>query len=92
MQDSDSESLSDTKSLAEPLQGIRKVLADECMVEDDFADVMLLDVVMNALADRIEVYRLQSQNSSLEDAELILDLRYKADRRLIEAISALKNA
>ena len=79
------------ETLQEPLKVIRKVLADECMVEDDATDVMLLDMVMNALADRIEIYRLQAEKDKWEDIDLLLDLRYKADRRLIETIVALKN-
>ncbi|MDP6040987.1 MAG: hypothetical protein QGG64_20730, partial [Candidatus Latescibacteria bacterium] len=86
------EPLPDTDALKESLQMIRKVLADECMVADDVTDLMLLDVVMNALSDRIEVCRLQAESKSLEDMDMILDLRYKADRRLIEAVNALKNA
>ena len=80
------------EALKEPLKGIRKVLADECMVEDDVTDLMLLDLVMNALGDRIEIYKLQAENRKLEDIDLILDLRYKADRRLIETLLALKNS
>jgi hypothetical protein len=38
------------------------------------------------------VCRLQAESKSLEDMDMILDLRYKADRRLIEAVNALKNA
>ena len=71
---------------------IRKVLANECMVEDDATDVMLLDMVMSALTDRIEVYRLESEHRDLENVEQILEIRYKADRRLIETVMALKNA
>jgi hypothetical protein len=82
----------DTQALSERLRVIRKVLADECMVEDDATDVILLDMVMNALADRIEVYRLELGDENLEDVEQILELRYKADRRLIETVMALKNA
>lgn len=82
----------DTRALAERLEVIRKVLADECMVEDDATDVILLDMVMNALADRIEVYRLALQDGRLEDVGQVLELRYKADRRLIETVVALKNA
>ena len=82
----------DAAALREPLRIIRKVLADECMVADDATDVMLLDLVMNALIDRIDVCRLQARSQSPEDIEVLLDLRYKADRRLIEALTALKNA
>ena len=82
----------DTQALSERLQVVRKVLADECMVEDDATDVILLDMVMNALADRIEVYRLALQDGRLEDVGQVLELRYKADRRLIETVVALKNA
>ena len=78
-----SETIPDAEKLKAPLQMIRKVLADECMVADDVTDLMLLDVVMNALSDRIDVCRLQAESNAL---------RYKADRRLIEAVNALKNA
>jgi hypothetical protein len=88
----DSRTVPDTDALREPLRMIRKVLADECMVGDDAADLMLLDVVMSALVDRIDVCRLQAKSQSLEDLEVLMDLRYKADRRLIEALTALKNA
>ncbi len=71
---------------------IRKVLADECMVADDVTDVMLLDMVMNAMADRLDIYRLEAGDKTPEDLEVILELRYKADRRLIETLNALKNA
>ena len=82
----------DAEALKKPLEMIRKVLADECMVADDVTDLMLLDVVMNALSDRIDVCRLQAESNSLADIDVILELRYKADRRLIEAVNALKNA
>ena len=82
----------DAEALKKPLEMIRKVLADECMVADDVTDLMLLDVVMNALSDRIDVCRLQAESNSLTDIDVILELRYKADRRLIEAVNALKNA
>ena len=87
-----SESIPDAERLKKPLEMIRKVLADECMVADDVTDLMLLDVVMNALSDRIDVCRLQAESNSLSDIDAILELRYKADRRLIEAVNALKNA
>ena len=87
-----SESIPDAETLKKPLEMIRKVLADECMVADDVTDLMLLDVVMNALSDRIDVCRLQAQSNALSDIDAILELRYKADRRLIEAVNALKNA
>ena len=90
--DGDSAPLKDMDALREPLRSIRRNLADECMVEDDVADVMLLDLVMNALADRIEVYRLQAGDGEWADIERVVELRYKADRRLIETIAALKNA
>ena len=85
-------SLPDAEALKKPLEMIRKVLADECMVADDVSDLLLLDVVMNALSDRIDVCRLQAESDSLADIDAILELRYKADRRLIEAVNALKNA
>ncbi len=85
-------SLPDAEALKKPLEMIRKVLADECMVADDVTDLMLLDMVMNALSDRIAVCRLQAESNSLADIDVILELRYKADRRLIEAVNALKNA
>ena len=87
-----SETIPDAEKLKAPLQMIRKVLADECMVADDVTDLMLLDVVMNALSDRIDVCRLQAESNALADIDAILELRYKADRRLIEAVNALKNA
>ncbi len=87
-----SETIPDAERLKEPLKMIRKVLADECMVADDVTDLMLLDVVMNALSDRIDVCRLQAESNALADIHAILELRYKADRRLIEAVNALKNA
>ena len=87
-----SETIPDAERLKEPLKMIRKVLADECMVADDVTDLMLLDVVMNALSDRIDVCRLQAESNALADIDAILELRYKADRRLIEAVNALKNA
>jgi hypothetical protein len=86
------EPIPDAETLKEPLKMIRKILADECMVADDVTDLMLLDVVMNALSDRIDVCRLQAETNSLADIDAILELRYKADRRLIEAVNALKNA
>ena len=86
------ETIPDAEALQKPLQMIRKVLADECMVADDITDLMLLDVVMNALSDRIDVFRLQAESNALSDIDAILELRYKADRRLIEAVNALKNA
>lgn len=87
-----SETIPDAEKLKKPLEMIRKVLADECMVADDVTDLMLLDVVMNALSDRIDVCRLQAESNALADIDAILELRYKADRRLIEAVNALKNA
>ncbi|MDE2953726.1 MAG: hypothetical protein OXR71_04325 [Gemmatimonadota bacterium] len=87
-----SETIPDAERLKKPLEMIRKVLADECMVADDVTDLMLLDVVMNALSDRIDVCRLQAESNALSDIDAILELRYKADRRLIEAVNALKNA
>ena len=87
-----SETIPDAEKLKKPLEMIRKVLADECMVADDITDLMLLDVVMNALSDRIDVCRLQAESNALSDIDAILELRYKADRRLIEAVNALKNA
>ena len=70
---------------------VRRVLADECMVEDDVTDVMMLDMVMSALGDRIEIYRMSVKGRDAAGMERILDLRYKADRRLIETVNALKN-
>jgi hypothetical protein len=86
------ESIKDIGALKEPLKAIRRVLADECMVADDVADIMLLDVVMGALADRIEVCLLQAKPQSLQDMNVLLDMRCKADKRLMEAVGALKNA
>lgn len=90
--DGHGESIKDIDALKGPLKAIRRVLADECMVADDVADIMLLDVVMGALADRIEVCRLQASPQSLQDMNVLLDMRCKADKRLIEAVNALKNA
>ncbi len=86
------ETIPDAEALKKPLEMVRKVLADECMVADDVTDLMLLDLVMNALSDRIDVCRLQAESNALADIDAILELRYKADRRLIEAVNALKNA
>lgn len=86
------ETIDDAEVIKDPLKAIRRVLADECMVADDVADIMLLDVVMGALADRIEVCRLQASSQSLQDMDLLLDMRCKADKRLMEAVTALKNA
>lgn len=82
----------DEEALRDRLKVVRRVLADECMVEDDASDLILLDMVMNALADRLEVYRLTSGNANPEQLDQILQLRYNADRRLIETVTALKNA
>ena len=82
----------DEEALRDRLKVVRRVLADECMVEDDASDLILLDMVMNALADRLEVYQLTSGNASPEQLDQILQLRYNADRRLIETVTALKNA
>ena len=90
--DGHGESIQDIDALKAPLKAIRRVLADECMVADDVADIMLLDVVMGALADRVEVCRLQASPQSLKDMDVLLDMRCKADKRLIEAVNALKNA
>jgi len=80
----------DAEQIKKRLQIIRKILASECMVEDDASEVMLLDMVMNALADRIEVYRIQAKAGDAEDMGHVVDLRYKADRRLIESVDSLK--
>ncbi len=81
----------DAEELRERLKDIRKVLAEECMVQDDVTDVIVLDAVMNALADRIDVYRIRAENGDLKGVEQMLDLRHKADRRLIDAVASLKN-
>lgn len=86
------EALEDLEKLKGPLKAIRAILSDECMVADDVADIMLLDVVMGALSDRIEVCRLQAKAQSLQDMNVLLEMRCKADKRLIEAVNALKNA
>ena len=72
------------------LKVVRKILAEECMVVDDASEVMMLDVVMNALADRIEVNQVQAKDGDSEDMTRVMDLRYKADRRLLEAVDSLK--
>ena len=82
----------DEEALRDRLKVVRRVLADECMVEDDASDLILLDMVINALADRLEVYRLTSRDASPEKLVHILQLRYNADRRLIDTVTALKNA
>ena len=82
----------DEEALRDRLKVVRRVLADECMVEDDASDVILLDMVMNALADRLEVYRLTAKDASPETLVQIVQLRYNADRRLIDTVTALKNA
>ena len=82
----------DEEALRDRLKVVRRVLADECMVEDDASDLILLDMVINALADRLEVYRLTSPDASPEKLVHILQLRYNADRRLIDTVTALKNA
>jgi hypothetical protein len=82
----------DDEALRDRLKVVRRVLADECMVEDDASDLILLDMVMNALADRLEVYRLTAADASPEKLVQILQLRYNADRRLIDTMTALKNA
>ncbi len=82
----------DNEALRDRLNVVRRVLADECMVEDDASDLILLDMVMNALADRLEVYRLTAADASPEKLVQILQLRYNVDRRLIDTLTALKNA
>ena len=83
----------DRATLDAPIRSIRRVLADECMVQDDATDVMLLDMVVKALQDWTQVYRIRPESeSNLDEVERILDIRGKADRRLIEAIGALKNS
>lgn len=82
----------DEEALRDRLKVVRRVLADECMVEDDASDLILLDMVINALADRLEVYRLTSRDASPEKLVHILQLRYNADRRLIDTVNALKSA
>ena len=80
----------DLDAVRERLQVVRKLLAEECMVEEDATDTVLLDLVMNAITDRIDVFRLQPENGDSEEIARILDLRYKADRRLIETVTALR--
>ena len=82
----------DEEALRDRLKVVRRVLADECMVEDEASDLILLDMVMNALADRIDVHRLTAGDVSPEKLVEILQLRSNADRRLIDAVTALKNA
>ena len=82
----------DEEALRDRLKVVRRVLADECMVEDDASDLILLDMVINALADRLEVYRLSSRDASPEKLVHLVQLRYHADRRLIDTVTALKNA
>jgi len=78
--------------LDQPLRTIRRLLADECMVEDDATDVMLLDIVVKSLTDWTQVYRIKPKDGALEEVERLMDIRAKADRRLMEAIAALKNS
>ena len=78
--------------LDQPLRTIRRLLADECMVEDDATDVMLLDIVVKSLSDWTQVYRIKPKEGALEEVERLMDIRAKADRRLMEAIAALKNS
>ena len=50
-------------------------------------------MVVKALQDWTQVYRIRPESeSNLDEVERILDIRGKADRRLIEAIGALKNS
>ena len=89
----DEKSSPDRAALEAPIRAIRRVLADECMVQDDATDVMLLDMVVKALQDWTQVYRIRPESeTNLGDVERILDIRAKADRRLIESITALKNS
>lgn len=89
----DEKSSPDRAALEAPIRAIRRVLADECMVQDDATDVMLLDMVVKALQDWTQVYRIRPESeTNLGDVERILDIRAKADRRLIESINALKNS
>lgn len=83
---------SDGPDLNEPMRVIRKVLADECMVQDDATDVMLLDLVVKALSDWTQVYRIQPREDALDEVERVMDIRAKADKRLMEAVAALKNS
>ncbi len=78
--------------LDQPLRTIRRVLADECMVQDDATDVMLLDLVVKALADWAQVYQIKPKDGALDEVERLMDIRSKADRRLMAAITALKNS
>ena len=90
--ESGEETVADGPDLAGPMRTIRRVLADECMVQDDATDVMLLDLVVKALSDWTQVYRIQPKDGELEEVERLMDIRSKADRRLMEAITALKNS
>ena len=85
-------SSSDGPDLEGPMRTIRRVLADECMVQDDATDVMLLDLVVKALTDWTQVYRIEPKDGALDEVERLMDIRSKADRRLMEAITALKNS
>ncbi len=89
----DEKSSPDRAALEAPMRVIRRVLADECMVQDDATDVMLLDMVVKALQDWTQVYRLRPETeTNLSDVGRILDIRAKADRRLIDSIGALKSS
>ena len=82
----------DRPDRGQPMQMIRRVLADECMVQDDATDVMLLDLVVKALSDWTQVYRITPTDGALDEVDRLMDIRSKADRRLMEAITALKNS
>ena len=82
----------DAPDLDQPMRTIRRVLADECMVQDDATDVILLDMVVKALSDWTQVYRIKPKDGALDEVERLMDIRAKADRRLREAIAALKNS
>ncbi|MEE2752371.1 MAG: hypothetical protein VX910_00195 [Candidatus Latescibacterota bacterium] len=90
--DSESKDLREAPKLEQSLRTIRRVLAEECMVEDDATDVMLLDIVVKALSDWILVYRIKAKDGALDEVERLMDIRSKADRRLMDAIAALKNS
>jgi hypothetical protein len=90
--DPESQDAGGAPELEQPLRMIRRVLADDCMVEDDATDVMLLDIVIKSLSDWTLVYRIKPKDGALEEVDRLMDIRAKADRRLMSAIAALKNS
>jgi len=81
------------RRIEDVLRGIRKALEEECMVgQDDASERVLLDLVMNAIRDRITVHRIQPITRDLEETERLLRLRNQTDRHVVEMLTALKSA